>query len=204
MCRGGRLSLPTAVIVSSRTEAACAPGSIQLWLLCTSSAVRCSTRESHVPVLLQFVRRHLVAHLSSFVVIPPVRVCASKQWIMTESTKACHRRHFTLQVRRRDFHTLFASLACALLAFVMRSSISPVTEPLMSRQTSRYVAFFFSTSFCPLTVITTFPALISRFVRAFPRPTASSKISNFPTLALRWLASKTSMTAWIHTCQVLP
>ena len=68
----------------------------------------------------------------------------------------------------------------------------------MSRQTPRYVAFFFGTSLCPPTVITIFPALISRFVRAFPCPTASSKISNFPTLALRWLASKTSMTAWIH------
>ena len=101
--------------------------------------------------------------------------------------------------KKSRFPTLCSpTLACALLAFVIRSSISPATDPLMSRQTPRYVAFFFGTNLCPPTVITIFPALISRFVRAFPCPTASSKISNFPTLALRWFASKTSMTAWIH------
>ena len=55
MSRDGRLSLPTDVIVFSRAEVVYASGSIQLWLLCTSSAVCCSTRESHVSVLLQFV-----------------------------------------------------------------------------------------------------------------------------------------------------
>ena len=113
---------------------------------------------------------------------------------MTESTDACHRRQFTFQVRRRDFHTLFAILTCALLAFVMRSSISSATEPLMSRQMLRYTPFFFGTGLCPPTLISTFPVLISRFVRALPCPTASNKISSSPTLALRWLASNTSIT----------
>ena len=61
---------------------------------------------------------------------------------MTESTGACHRRHFTFQVRSLDFHKLFANLACTLLAFVVRSPISPATESLDVEADARCTAFF--------------------------------------------------------------
>ena len=61
-----------------QNSAACVPELIRLWPPCTFSEGRCSTRESHVPVPLQF-DGGISSPTSHFSLPSPVRVCVSKQ-----------------------------------------------------------------------------------------------------------------------------
>ena len=114
---------------------------------------------------------------------------------MTESTSACHKRHFTFQVRfphvvrQSRMHSLGFRHALINLSSHRATDVEADAQVHCFLLWDQFVSPDLGLHFSGANV--TVRACIST-------SHCLQQISGFPTLALRWLASTTSITAWIH------